>query len=128
MSLDGFIAGPDDAMDWVFEYGEPSPVVQEIIDSTGAILRGRRWYDVATARHHGRQGIYGGAWTGPVFVLTHRPPDVSDDPQISFLSTASTVPLPRLAPPRTPGALGSSAPTSPVNASAQACWTRSSCI
>jgi hypothetical protein len=25
MSLDGFIAGPDDAMDWVFEYAEPNP-------------------------------------------------------------------------------------------------------
>jgi hypothetical protein len=25
MSLDGFIAGPDDAMDWFFEHAEPNP-------------------------------------------------------------------------------------------------------
>jgi hypothetical protein len=41
------------------------------MESTGAILAGRRWYDVATARYDGRRGIYGGAWEGPVFVLTH---------------------------------------------------------
>ena len=26
MSLDGFIAGPGDALDWIFEYPEPNPV------------------------------------------------------------------------------------------------------
>jgi hypothetical protein len=26
MSLDGFTAGPDDAMEWVFEYGRASPI------------------------------------------------------------------------------------------------------
>ena len=31
-------------------------------------------------------GIYGGAWTGPVFVLTHRPDDTPDDPAVTFLS------------------------------------------
>jgi dihydrofolate reductase len=41
---------------------------------------------VATAKYNGRQGIYGGAWEGPVFVLTHRPPDEPDDPEITFLS------------------------------------------
>jgi dihydrofolate reductase len=86
MSLDGFIAGPDDAMDWVFEYDEPSPIVDEIIKTTGAILAGRRWYDLATIRWRGKQGIYGGAWTGPVFVITHQPPDAPDDPGITFLS------------------------------------------
>jgi dihydrofolate reductase len=87
MSLDGFIAGPDDAMDWVFEYPPgPNPVVEEVIRTTGAILAGRRWYDVAKERHGGRAGIYGGAWTGPVSVLTLRPPDASGDPEITFLS------------------------------------------
>jgi dihydrofolate reductase len=31
-------------------------------------------------------GIYGGAYQGGVFVLTHRPPDDSADPRISFVS------------------------------------------
>jgi hypothetical protein len=36
MSLDGFIAGPDDAMDWVFEYSEPDKTADEIIRTTGS--------------------------------------------------------------------------------------------
>jgi dihydrofolate reductase len=87
MSLDGFVAGPDDTMDWVFELMDTrSPVGDEVIETTGAILAGRRWYDLATSRWDGRAGIYGGEWTGPVFVLTHRPPDAKDDPGITFLS------------------------------------------
>lgn len=87
MSLDGFITGPDDAMEWAFEYGGPNPVADEVMKTTGAILAGRRWFDVATARYDGRQGIYGGAWDGPVFVLTHEPPANPNDPEITFLTT-----------------------------------------
>lgn len=86
MSLDGFIAGPDDTMDWAFEHGGSSAVAEEIMKSTGAILAGRRWFDVATRKYEGRKGIYGGAWTGPVLVLTHRPPETSGDPGITFRS------------------------------------------
>jgi dihydrofolate reductase len=73
MSLDGFIAGPDDAMEWVFDYfsEEASETAGEVIESTGAIIMGRRTYEVED-RYRG--GIYGGAWTGPFFVLTHEPP------------------------------------------------------
>jgi dihydrofolate reductase len=87
MSLDGFIAGPDDAMDWALEYpSAPNPAVEEVIQTIGAILAGRRWYDVATGRYGGRAGIYGGAWTGPVFVLTHRLDHDVSDPGIPLLS------------------------------------------
>jgi len=41
MSLDGFIAGPDDAVDWVFEYVEPSAADDEVIKTTGAMLGGQ---------------------------------------------------------------------------------------
>ena len=87
MSLDGFIAGPDDAMEWAFRYSGPNHIGEEVMERTGAILAGRRWHDVATARYDGRQGIYGGAWEGPVFVLTHQPPDAPADPEITFLTT-----------------------------------------
>jgi dihydrofolate reductase len=83
MSLDGFIAGPDDSMDWAFKNPGRSALADEVRDATGAILGGRRWYDVATAKYDGVAGIYGGRWTGPVFVLTHRP---GDDPTVTFLS------------------------------------------
>jgi hypothetical protein len=62
MSLDGFITGPDDAMEWAFEYETASPLADEVMNTTGAILAGRRWYDIATSRSAGREGIYGGAW------------------------------------------------------------------
>lgn len=84
MSLDGFIAGPGDAMDWAFDAsGGPNELADEIRRGTGAILAGRRWYDVATAKYDGVNGIYGGAWSGPVFVLTHRD---GEDPSVTFLS------------------------------------------
>jgi len=86
MSLDGFIAGPDGEMEWAFASSGPNPVGEEVMHGTGAILAGRGWYDVATRRYDGRAGIYGGAWTGPVFVLTHDPPATPDEPGITFLT------------------------------------------
>jgi dihydrofolate reductase len=88
MSLDGFIAGPDDSMEWAFEsFGAsgPSRCADEVMNTTGAILAGRRWHDVAAAKYSGRRGIYGGNWDGPVFVLTHHPPDDPHDPEITYL-------------------------------------------
>src|SRR5262245_180673 len=78
MSLDGFIAGPDDAMEWVFDYfsEEANETAGEVIETTGAILMGRHTYEV---EDRCRQGIYGGAWTGPYFVLTHEPPATVPD-------------------------------------------------
>jgi len=86
ISLDGFIAGPDDSMDWAFGYGEPTSLAGETMRQIGAILAGRRWYELATERWEGVDGIYGGAYVGQVFVLTHRPPEESGDPRIRFTS------------------------------------------
>jgi dihydrofolate reductase len=98
MSLDGFIAGPDDSMDWVVAQWsdggnatrdievQKSSVADDVLHNAGAILGGRRWYDVAVRQFNGYDGIYGGQWKGPVFVLTHRPPDADHHPAITFLS------------------------------------------
>jgi dihydrofolate reductase len=86
MSLDGFIAGPDDSMDWAFAFGEASSLADETMRRIGAIVAGRRWYDLAIERWNGVDGIYGGAYDGPVFVLTHRPPPESASPRIGFVS------------------------------------------
>src|SRR5262245_45436530 len=73
MSLDGFIAGPDDSMDWVFAEGlGPTEAGSAIIHTTGAVLAGRRWYDLSLKRENWEP--YGGAWHGPIMVLTHEPP------------------------------------------------------
>jgi dihydrofolate reductase len=78
VSLDGFIAGPDDAMDWVFDYfsEESNQTAGEVIETTGAIIMGRHTYEVEDRY---RPGIYGGAWSGPYFVLTHEPPAAVPD-------------------------------------------------
>jgi dihydrofolate reductase len=86
ISLDGFIAGPDDAMDGLFGFGEATSLADETIHRVGAILAGRRWYELATERWNGVGGIYGGAYDGRVFVLTHHPPADGADARISFLS------------------------------------------
>ena len=86
MSLDGFVAGPDDSMDWVFEYATPDQV-PDVMAATGAMLCGRRTYDVGQRDAGKLSGdAYGGLWSGPVYVLTHRPPPTPSDGQHTFLS------------------------------------------
>lgn len=85
MSLDGFVAGPGHSMDWVFEYAAPEQV-PDVMQATGAMLCGRRTYDVAKRDAGKASGEpYGGLWSGPEFVLTHRPP-VPADPKVTFMS------------------------------------------
>ena len=89
MSLDGFIAGPNDEMDWVFEHAAdvPAALVDELIATTGAILGGRRGYEVGRrAERPETSGPFGGRWSGPIFILTHTPPDDETDPAYTFVS------------------------------------------
>lgn len=86
MSLDGFIAGPGHSMDWAFGHGDgPNSIADSVRTGTRAILAGRRWHDVAVERYDGVAGIYGGAWSGPVFVLTNRLGDTPGE-GVTFLS------------------------------------------
>lgn len=72
MSLDGFIAGPNDEMDWVFEYWAQSPdkagMGDEVMDQMGAVVLGKRTYDISVATNH---MPYGGTIKVPQFVVTH---------------------------------------------------------
>ena len=86
VSLDGFIAGPNDDMSWVFRHaGEmPSAVVDEVIARTGAVLAGRRVYEVGRrVQQPGKRGPFDGR---PHFILTHTPPTDETDPSYIFLS------------------------------------------
>jgi len=90
MSLDGFIAGPGHAMDWVFDFVAPDEF-PEIAAATGAMLIGRRTYEVGNRmeadQERGSASSGGGyPFSGPVFVLTHEPPD-PPDPEVTFLTT-----------------------------------------
>src|SRR5256885_9928908 len=72
MSLDGFIAGRNDDMQWAFGVdGGPSRTIEEVLRSTGALLVGRWTQDVEDRL---QPGFYGGAFRGPFFVLRHDPP------------------------------------------------------
>jgi dihydrofolate reductase len=72
MSLDGFIAGPGDDMRWAFAVdGGAGKTIDEVVQSTGALLVGRRTQDVEDRL---QPGFYGGAFRGPFFVLRHDPP------------------------------------------------------
>jgi dihydrofolate reductase len=89
MSLDGFIAGPGHAMDWVFDFVAPD-AFPEIAAATGAMLVGRRTYEVGKRMEAGKER--GSAsrgetypFAGPVFVLTHAPPD-PPDAAVTFLT------------------------------------------
>ncbi len=89
VSLDGFIAGPDDDMSWVFSHvGDmPGAVVDEVIARTGAVLAGRRVYEVGRrVQRPEARGLFDGRWTGPHFILTHTPPTDETHPSYSFLT------------------------------------------
>jgi dihydrofolate reductase len=79
MSLDGFIAGPGDAMDWVLEY-RTDTAFPEVAQATGAMLAGRNTHEVGRRMAAGDTDYDG----GPLFVLTHRPPD-EPEPGVTYL-------------------------------------------
>jgi dihydrofolate reductase len=91
MSLDGFIAGPGDAMDWIFGFVVPTPAwLAEIAAATGAMLVGRRTVEVGSrmAAERGRGPApedEGYPFSGPMFVLTHEPPD-PPEPDVTYLA------------------------------------------
>lgn len=69
VSVDGFIARKDGAIDWLPENPEPHGY-EEFFASVDALVMGRNTFDVVLG--------FGGEWpygTKPVFVLTHRPID-----------------------------------------------------
>jgi dihydrofolate reductase len=84
MSLDGFIAGPGDTMDWVFDFVAPDEF-PEIAAATGAMLIGRRTYEAGKRMEADKPGSTDYPFSGRVFVLTHHPPD-PPDPAVTFLT------------------------------------------
>ncbi|MGH2344020.1 MAG: dihydrofolate reductase family protein, partial [Chloroflexota bacterium] len=96
MSLDGYIAGPNDEPgnpggdgfmrlhEWFGDFSRPSGAAGQLIDeinATGAVLAGR--HTVEQADH------WGGAHHGvPIFVPSHRPPDpsVASYPLVTYVT------------------------------------------
>jgi dihydrofolate reductase len=84
MSLDGFVAGPGHDMSFMANSGAKNRdgLLEEYVEATGAVLAGRDGFDSAI----GDSRPYGGAWSGPIFVLTHHPDDARHDDDVTILS------------------------------------------
>jgi hypothetical protein len=70
------------------EYQAMRKIGEKLIQSTGSVPSGRRSYNVGRKpgqRPEARK-VLGGAWSGPVFVLTREAPEDEADPPIKFLS------------------------------------------
>ncbi len=82
MSLDGFVAGPNHAMGWMTGFSHRPGLIEEYVETTGAVLGGRTGWD----HYPDASATYGGAWDGPTFVLTHHPEDATPASGVTFLS------------------------------------------
>src|SRR6476469_10288618 len=79
MSLDGFIAGPGHSMDWgdgraLADFVAPDDLA-EVAAATGAMLVGRRTWEVGDRMEAEEPGRTDYPFSGPMFLLTHRPLD-----------------------------------------------------
>jgi dihydrofolate reductase len=89
VSLDGFIGGPEHSMDpnvWprVTEY-VPSDLIATVAAATGAMLIGRRTWDVGDKLEADEPGSVDYPFMGPMYLLTHRPLE-RPDPDVTILS------------------------------------------
>src|SRR5262245_30683817 len=89
MSLDGFIAGPGDAMDWgggrrLADFVAPEDIAG-IAAATGAMLIGRRTWEVGERMAAEEPSNVDYPFSGPMFLLTHRPLD-PPAPEVTILS------------------------------------------
>lgn len=85
-SLDGFIAGNGHDMSFAFGHSSDEPsLAARVRTATGAVLGGHGWHRVARRDGGANRSIYGGNWSGPVFVLSHHPQDDDVDPGVTYV-------------------------------------------
>jgi dihydrofolate reductase len=82
MSLDGFVAGPNHELDWMTGFSVRPGLIEEYVETTGAVLGGRDGWDA----FGGDARPYSDAWTGAIFVLTHHPEDATPADDVTFLN------------------------------------------
>ena len=89
MSLDGFIAAPGHVMDFgggrpVADFVDPDDFAS-VAAATGAMLVGRRTWEVGDRMEEENPGSVDYPFTGPMFLLSHRPLD-PPNPEVTILS------------------------------------------
>lgn len=83
ISFDGHVAGPHDETDWMDPYADVEYGFNEFLDTVGAIIMGRRSYDVGIEKGWFRQFDY----RSPiVVVLREKPATVSSDADFTFVT------------------------------------------
>ena len=85
MSLDGFVAEPGHDMSWLAGVTVPPGLIDRYVESTGAIVAGRRGWDEAIRTHR----PYGGRWSGQIFVLTHQADTQPADAGVTYVDELS---------------------------------------
>ena len=86
MSADGFIAGVRGDMSWLTSHLGPNPMADLLIDQIGALLIGNRTFRGDDPnKGTDNEGAFGGAWSGPQFVVTHHPP-TAPPPDVTFVT------------------------------------------
>ncbi len=68
MSMDGFIAGPDDEIDWIFKYKDDE-MVDKVMKDIGADILGKRTFEISLKNN---SLPYGGMIEVPQFVITNK--------------------------------------------------------
>lgn len=92
MSLDGFVAGPNDEDGGLHDYffspsGATAQVVEEGIKTTGALIMGRRSYDLGDQF----DGFVGTPYRVPHFVLSHTVPERAAKGETTFIFVADGI-------------------------------------
>lgn len=84
MSLDGYIAGMHDEIDWLADFDPSDYGFSEFIETVGAIIMGKRSYDIGIEQGWFKNNAYG---PSPIFVISKEiPQTISGDAEFHFVS------------------------------------------
>ena len=82
-SLDGYIAGLNDEIEWLNRYSNVDFGLKEFLSKVGAIIMGRCSYDIGVEQKWFSQFNYG----VPIFVVSHNQPvSINKDADIIFVT------------------------------------------
>jgi dihydrofolate reductase len=82
-SLDGYVAGPNDEVEWLNRYNNVDFGLKEFLSRVGAIIMGRHSYDIGVEQKWFSQFNYG----VPIFVVSHdQPVSINKDAEFIFVT------------------------------------------
>ncbi|HEY0966073.1 MAG TPA: dihydrofolate reductase family protein [Opitutaceae bacterium] len=89
-SLDGFLATPDDRIDWLLQFGEAVPSYAPFMAQVGAVVMGAATYEWLMRNHVKPDSPSPQPWpyTQPTWVFTHRSLPRVDGADVHFVQGA----------------------------------------